>query len=175
MDALKEVNRLINIGFTLHEAGKLDSAENAYQEALTLDSENAEVYNLLGVLKLQQNDVISAINWIEKAIEKKPEAYFYETLFQAYVRAGLYKQIVKREDEILKLFPENFSLLFNIALANTKVKNTKSAIKFYDKALKINPGSYDAWFNLSHLYSVEAETENAVSALKVCKKTTSGK
>ena len=69
MDALKEVNRLINIGFTLHEAGKLDSAENAYQEALTLDSENAEVYNLLGVLKLQQNDVISARNWIEKRLK----------------------------------------------------------------------------------------------------------
>lgn len=170
MTVLQDVNRLINIGFSLHEAGKFEEAEDAYQEALVLDNENAEIYNLLGVLKLQQQDVISAINWIEKAVERKPEAYFYETLFQAYVRAGLYKQIVKRENEVLKLFPENFSLLFNIALANTKTKNIKAAIKFYDKALKINPGSYDGWFNLSHLYSIEAETDNAVSALEICKK-----
>ena len=170
MAAVEDVNRLINIGFALHEAGKLEDAETAYQEALAKDSENAEIYNLLGVLKLQQNDVISAVNWIEKAIERKPESYFYETLFQAYVRAGLYKQIVKRQDEVLKLFPENFSLLFNIALANTKIKNIRTAIIFYDKALKINPGSYDAWFNLSHLYSIEGEAENAISALKICKK-----
>ncbi len=170
MTALHDVNKLINIGFSLHEDGKLEEAEYAYQEALQQDNENAELYNLLGVLKLQQNDVISAINWIEKAVERSPESYFYETLFQAYVRAGLFKQIVKREDEVLKLFPDNFSLLFNIALANTKVRNIKAAIKYYDKALKINPGSYDAWFNLSHMYSIEGEAENAVSALKICKK-----
>ena len=71
---------------------------------------------------------------------------------------------------MLEKFPDNFSLLFNIALANKKTKNIRAAIKFYDKALKINPGSYLAWFNLSHLYSIEGETENAVSALKICKK-----
>lgn len=107
---------------------------------------------------------------MKRLIEIKPDVYFYETLFQAYVRAGLFKQIVAREKEVLEKFPDNFSLLFNIALANKKTKNIKAAIKFYDKALKINPGSYLAWFNLSHLYSIEGETENAVSALKICKK-----
>ncbi|OLA72886.1 MAG: hypothetical protein BHW62_08560 [Acinetobacter sp. CAG:196_36_41] len=166
----QEVEKLINIGFTYHQDGCLDEAENAYQEVLAIDGKNAEVFNLLGVLKLQQNDVISAINWIEKAVEIKSDVYFYETLFQAYVRAGLFKQIVAREKEVLEKFPDNFSLLFNIALANKKTKNIKAAIKFYDKALKINPGSYLAWFNLSHLYSIEGETENALSALKICKK-----
>ena len=137
----QEVEKLINIGFTYHQDGCLDEAENAYQEVLTIDGKNAEVFNLLGVLKLQQNDVISAINWIEKAVEIKPDVYFYETLFQAYVRAGLFKQIVAREKEVLEKFPDNFSLLFNIALANKKTKNIRAAIKFYDKALKINPGS----------------------------------
>ena len=88
----QEVEKLINIGFTYHQDGCLDEAENAYQEVLTIDGKNAEVFNLLGVLKLQQNDVISAINWIEKAVEIKPDVYFYETLFQAYVRAGLLQE-----------------------------------------------------------------------------------
>lgn len=171
MSAINEdVNKLIDIGFALHQDGKLEAAEEAYQTALQTDSKNAEVYNLLGVLKLQQNDVISAINWIEKAVELKPDVYFYETLIQAYVRAGLFRQIIAREKEILEKFPDNFSLLFNIALANKKMKNIKTAIQFYDKALKVNPASYLAWFNLSHLYSIEGEAENAVSALKICKK-----
>ena len=45
---------LIQVGFSLHQEGKLEEAENAYKEALAQDSDNAEIYNLLGVLKLQQ-------------------------------------------------------------------------------------------------------------------------
>ena len=56
---------LIQVGFSLHQEGKLEEAENAYKEALAQDSDNAEIYNLLGVLKLQQKDVISAISLVE--------------------------------------------------------------------------------------------------------------
>lgn len=167
---MTKTEELIQIGFSLHQEGNLDEAENAYKEALSQDKENAEIYNLIGVLKLQQNDVISAVHWVEQAVEKSEEAYFYETLFQTYVRAGLYKEIVKREKEVVEKFPDNFSLLFNLALAFKNVNDNKNAIKYYDKALKINPASYQAWFNLAHLYSIEAETKNAVSALKICKK-----
>ena len=167
---MPKTEELIQVGFTLHQEGKLEEAENAYKEALAQDSDNAEIYNLLGVLKLQQKDVISAVNCVEKAVEKEPNAYFYETLFQTYIRAGLYKEIVKRESEVLTKFPNNFSLIFNMALAYKNLKKNKEAIRLYDKALKLNPASYDAWFNLSHLYSIEGETKNAVSALRVCQK-----
>lgn len=163
-------SKLINVGFSLHKQGKLEDAENAYKEALEADSENAEIYNLLGVLKLQQNDVISALYWAEKAVEMLDNEYFYENLFQVYIRAKLYKQIVKRENDILEKFPNNFSLLFNLAMAYKNLKDTKKAIHYYDKALKVNPASYDGWFNLAHLYSIEGEVKNAVSALKICQK-----
>ena len=71
---------LIQLGFSLQKAGKLDDAEHAYLEAMNQDKNNAEIYNLMGVLKLQQNDVISAVYMAEQAVEKKPDAYFYETL-----------------------------------------------------------------------------------------------
>lgn len=161
---------LIQEGFALHQEGKLEEAETAYKKALEQDKDNAEIYNLLGVLKLQQQDVISAVHWVEQAVEKQPNAYFYETLFQTYIRAKLYKEIAKRAHEVLEKFPDNFSLLFNVALAYRNLKRNKEAIKFYEKALKIDPSSYDCWFNLSHLYSVEAETKNALSALKICNK-----
>ena len=47
------VNEFINTGFESHQCGKFAEAENAYQEALKLDCENAEACNLMGVLKLQ--------------------------------------------------------------------------------------------------------------------------
>ncbi len=164
------VNEIINIGFSLHQDGKLEEAENAYQEALKLGSENAEVFNLMGVLKLQQNDVEHALEWVTKAIKIHPCEYFYETYFQTCIRAGMYREIIDCENTVNKTYPKSFSLFFNLALAFKNLKQNRKAIEYYDKALKINPASYQAWFNLAHLYSVEGECKNAVSALKICKK-----
>ena len=167
---MASAEELINLGFSLHQDGKLEEAADAYNAALSIDKNNAEVYNLIGVLKLQQNKISEAIHCIEKAIEKSPQEYFYETLFQAYIRNSDYEKIISKEKIVNESFPENFSLFFNIALAYKNLGNNKKSIEFYDKALHINPMSYDAWFNLAHLYSVEAETKNALSALKICKK-----
>ena len=164
------VNDIINIGFSLQQDGKLDEAENAYIEALKLGSENAEVFNLMGVLKLQQNDVPQALEWVTKALEVHPCEYFYETYFQTCIRGRMYQNIADCESTIMKTYPKSFSLLFNLALAFKNLKQNKKAIEYYDKALKIDPASFQAWFNLAHLYSVESECKNAVSALKICKK-----
>lgn len=164
------VNEIINIGFKNHQDGHLDDAENAYNEALKLDCENAEVYNLMGVLKLQQGEVETAVEWVEKAIKINPCEYFYETLFQACIRNEQYQKITDCEKIVLKNYPKSFSLMFNLALAFKNLKKNLKSIEFYDRALKINPASYQAWFNLAHVYSVEAQCKNAVSALKICKK-----
>ena len=88
------VEDIINTGFLEHQNGHFEEAEISYKEALSLDCENAEVCNLMGLLKLQQNDVNSAIDWIEKAINRQPCEYFYETLFQAYIRNKDFNKII---------------------------------------------------------------------------------
>ncbi len=167
---MQTIEDIINIGFNNHQIGNLEDAEFAYQEVLKIDNENAEACNLMGVLKLQQNDVNSAIDWVEKAVNRKPCEYFYETLFQTYIRAGMFEKIVECKDFVVKNFGKNFSLFFNIALAYKNLKNNRLAIEFYDRALKIDPTSYQAWFNLANVYSIENEAKKAISALNICRK-----
>ena len=54
VSTMPTIDEIINIGFNSHQAGKLEQAEFAYMEALKLDCENPELFNLIGVLKLQQ-------------------------------------------------------------------------------------------------------------------------
>lgn len=164
------IEEFINIGFKNHQDGRLDDAERAYSEVLKLDCENAETCNLMGVLKLQQGEVDTAIEWVEKAISISPCEYFYETLFQACIRGEFFQKIADFEHVIVSDYPKSFSLMFNLAMAFKNLKQNLKSIEFYDKALKINPASYQAWFNLAHVYSVEAQCKNAVSALKICQK-----
>ena len=65
------VEDIIQIGFSYHQNGNLDDAEKAYQEALNMGGENSELFNLIGVLKLQRGDASAAIEWIEKAFSKQ--------------------------------------------------------------------------------------------------------
>ncbi len=167
---MAEINEIINRGFDFHQSGRLSEAESAYREALELDCDNAEIYNLLGVLKLQQNDTASAIEWVEKAIQLNPCEYFFETLFQAYIRNCSYEKIIYYENSIKEKFPKNFSLLFNIALAYKNLKQYPKAIQTYEQALKIDPSSYQGWSNLAHLYEIVGQGKNAVSAMKICNK-----
>ena len=76
-----EFQELKNKGFKFHQEGNFDEAEKCYLEALEINPNNAEIHNLIGLLKLQQNNFDKAVEWIKKAIKLEKNAYFYETLF----------------------------------------------------------------------------------------------
>ncbi|MCQ2755194.1 MAG: tetratricopeptide repeat protein, partial [bacterium] len=87
-----------------------------------------------------------------------------------YIRNCSYEKIIYYENSVKSLYPKNFSLLFNIALAYKNLKQFSKAIQTYETALKINPSSYQGWFNLAHLYEIKGQGKNAVSAMKICNK-----
>ena len=167
-DTENMLQQIINTGFSYHQQGMLDDAEPLYQEALKLEPKNAEVYNLLGVLFLQKGDIDSALEYILKAIDIAPSEYFYETLFQTLIRKEDYKKITEYTKTIMELYPKNFSLLFDLAYAYKSLKQNNDALKYYEKALHINPMSYEGWSNVANIYSMEARTNDAVSAMNVC-------
>ena len=164
----ENVESLIKAGFDHHQNNELEDAENLYREALKLDSGNAEAYNLMGVLKLQKAEPEVAVEYIRKAISIDPADYYYETLFQAYIRCGDYKGIIANEDVVKNMYPKNFSLLFDLAVAFKTEHRNKEALKYYEKALHINPMSYDGWSNVANIYSEEGRAKDAVSAMEIC-------
>ncbi len=148
---MKNFQDLKNKGFKYHQENNLDNAERCYKKALKINSKNAEAHNLLGLVKLQQNNFEEAIDWIKKAIDIEKNAYFYETLFQALAIQEKYSEIINYENEITEYLEKEFSLNFYLALAYKNLNEIKKSIYYYKKATELNPKSYDSWFNLSHL------------------------
>ena len=91
---MEDFKDLKNKGFKYHQENNLDNAERCYKKALKINSKNAEAHNLLGLVKLQQNNFEEAIDWIKKAIDIEKNAYFYETLFQALAIQEKYSEII---------------------------------------------------------------------------------
>lgn len=161
---------LINKGFEYHQNGLFDDAEALYMEALDSDKNNAQLYNLLGVLKFQKSDVDSAIGYIQKAISLSKSEYYYESLFQVFIRKEDFEQILSYENEVTTLYPKNFTLLFNLGYAYKKLGNFDRALMYYEKALEVDPTSYEGWYNLANLYRIMQKGYEAVSAMEICHK-----
>ena len=165
-----ESQELKNKGFKFHQEGNFDEAEKCYLEVLEINPNNAETHNLIGLLKLQQNNFDKAVEWIKKAIKLEKNAYFYETLFQTLTLQEKFSEIIRYEKDVKEFFENEFELNFYLALAYKNLNEIKKSIHYYERATELNPNSYDSWFNLSHLYSIEGETFKALDTLKVCQK-----
>ena len=61
----------------LHQQGQIGQAEAIYLQLLQIDSRNADVLNLLGVIAIQTGQYIGAVEMIDKAIEINPNAAIY--------------------------------------------------------------------------------------------------
>lgn len=165
-----EFQELKNKGFKFHQEDNFDEAEKCYLEALEINPNNAETHNLIGLLKLQQNNFDKAVEWIKKAIKLEKNAYFYETLFQTLTLQEKFSEIIRYENDVKEFLENEFELNFYLALAYKNLNEIKKSIHYYERATELNPNSYDSWFNLSHLYSIEGETFKALDTLKVCQK-----
>ncbi len=71
--APEDVQLRVELASALFKAMDLAGVEVQLAEALRLDANNADAHNLRGVLLAQRNDVASAIQEFELALEVQPD------------------------------------------------------------------------------------------------------
>lgn len=163
MDSSKEK---FNKAFDYHKKGDLDNAEELYSQILEEDENNAEVWNLLGMIHLQKFRLGKAEECIQKAISITPEPYFYECLAKVYLEMEDSEKAIALYKGLLEIYPDNFNYTFNLASAY-KVKNdTEDAIKCYKKAIELNPKNPDTYFNLGLIYDNIEQPQNSIEYYK---------
>lgn len=155
-----------NTAFDLHRNGKLDEAEVLYTEILEENPQNAEVWNLLGMVNLQKFKLSKAEEYITKAISIMPNDYFYENLAKVYLEMENTDKAIELYSKLLEKTPNSFDYLFNLASAYKISGELEKAIEIYKKATEIFPLSADAYFNMGLIYDNMGKPKDSVEYYK---------
>ena len=115
-------------------------SEKYINKALNHNSEEVFGLNILGLLYLEKNEILNAIEIFKKSILINPKyADSYNNLGKCYIDLEKLNLAYLNFKKAYKINPNSDLPLINIAnILSLKDKN-KLAIKFYEKAKKINP------------------------------------
>ncbi len=164
-ESLKEK---FNIGFKYHQNGNLEQASKIYNDILSVQPDNYDVLNLLGLIKLSQKRFKEAEKYIKKAISLKADSYFYENLARVYEEKQDFKSAIKILGEAVNQGVISFETYFLLAMAYKKNVEYEKSENAYIKALELNPKSEKTLFNLASLYLFLNKPEKAVECFKKC-------
>ena len=131
--------------FQLHQSGHLQNAEAAYRRIIAKNPRHVDANNLLGLLCIQTQRFGLAIQWIESALQEKPD----DT--QAHYNLGIALKEVDRLDDAATHFQQCVDLDSSNVEAYNALGNIlriqdqhDRAVTCFEKALAIQPAHADS-------------------------------
>ena len=162
---MEQCSEKFNKAFEVHKSGDLSGACDLYMEILKTEPNNAEVWDLLGVVHFQQNNFLEAETCIKKAISLEPRVYYLENLAKLYLEKGDFTTSIALYEDILKLH-NTYENLFNLAMAYKNAHFWNKAKRAYEKALELNPNGYESYYNLAYLAFNDNDPHKAIECYK---------
>lgn len=146
-----------------HQAGDLGSARTIYEALLAEDDSQADVLNLLGVLKAQEGDVEAAETMLLKAVEVDPKhARAHGSLGNLRRMQDRMEDAVAAYHRARELDPDNPVVQFNLASAYGATDKPEEAEAGYRRAIELQPDNADAHLNLGVLLSTQDRLVEAI-------------
>ena len=143
------------LGFAYHELGKLDDAETAYYESLTIEPSNMEIKHRLGKLYFDQGRVEEAKNIFLDIIELEPTSAGAQAgLGTAYLSLGDYELARAALEKADLLLGDKTPVGILTALARTGIlmNDNNVAINNLTRILKIDDNAPGVWRALGDSY-----------------------
>jgi tetratricopeptide (TPR) repeat protein len=147
-----------------HRRGLLTQAAGIYERLLADDPENADLFNLLGVVRLQQGDPQGAVERIGRAVGLEPSvAAFHANLGEAYRAAGDLGRAVGCCRTALGLQPAYPEAANNLGLALMALGQMNDAVAQFQAALQLQPDFAMAHNNLANALRSRGDCQKALA------------
>lgn len=147
--------------YQLHNAGNFVEAKHFYCKIVAENSDDAEIYNLIGICEFQMQNYDKAEEFVKKAMSLRQNQYFYEILAQIYFQQKRFNDELNVWLEAESLFGLDYNIAFSLGLVYKNLNDEKWSEIYYLKALELNHKSRNACFNLANLYTQEQKIEKA--------------
>jgi tetratricopeptide (TPR) repeat protein len=152
-------------GVTLHQAGRLNEAEQVYRRLLSDNPANSDALHYLGLIAYQRQRYPDAIAMIEAAIKNNNRVpAFYCNLGNAYKSMGQFDQAISAYREAVRLDPGFQAAYNNLGSALIARGDLDEAAASCRRALELKPDFAEAHYNLGMaLYDLGRPDEAAAS------------
>jgi tetratricopeptide (TPR) repeat protein len=163
----------LNQAISLHRRGQLNHAKALYEYVLSIQPNQIDALNLLGVVANQSKNYLLACELIGKAIAIDPNvADFHSNLGNALTGLGQFEQAVASYDKAIAIKPDYFEAYANRGVALKELKDLSAAIVDFDKAIALKPNYAQAYCNrgnalkdLKQLHAAVEDYDRAIAAM----------
>ncbi len=152
-------------GKIFYELGKLDDAIKDAEKASDLQPDNAEIFVLLGKIKIQKREFRQAIITLKKALELNNDCDFAHTfLGGAYIFINKKDEAENELKQVTKPIKETYYYLGKVHFANGDYDKSIDALK---NALSIDENYIEAYFQRIQVFRELNEIEKAIADLQI--------
>lgn len=141
-------------GICARAIGNSNEAKGYFKTAIERGVDDPEIFNMLGDICKDQDDVDCQVNAYRKAMEVLPsmQMEYGQKLAYVYYRAKRYTELEKLTSELLKEDPENDAMerLYAVSLQKNKKLNEAKAV--YEKILQKDPDNLSANVFMGNYY-----------------------
>ncbi len=154
-------------GDRFYESGRLEEAVQEFQSALTLDPDNVNVHNSLGVCYANMGKFEEAVAEFSRVTELEPND------FMAHYNLGCALLSLARKGEAENAFsraaelePDNAAAHFQLAKLCRKQDRLEEALTHLGRTVELNPNWAKAWRLFGECFLEQGNHEEAMDAFK---------
>lgn len=152
MEAFTEMAYL-HLDMAEQDKNKLTFAEVVCVQATKINPQYAPIYNVWGLLKMRQGEIVDALKYFERAFTLDPK------MFEAYMNFGSitigfrgYEDAQRVFSRAVELQPDSYDAVVNLGVAKRGLEDYEGAEKEYLRAIEIDRRRPEAYFNMGILY-----------------------
>ncbi|MEI7842373.1 MAG: tetratricopeptide repeat protein [Gallionellaceae bacterium] len=163
MSKSPSAEKFVQSGLVHHQAGRLDKANDDYQQALSLNPSHPDALHLLGMLAHQVGDNELAADLINLAIHGSPDFPNYHCNLGTVLQVqGKLEEAILSFREAIKMDAKNAIYHYNLGRALQATNQLKLAVESYRQALALAPEHVETLSNLAHTLRTLGQLDEAV-------------
>jgi len=140
-----QIQKSLQHAIKAHQDNKIDIATKIYQEILSLNPNEPDALNLLGIIYFNHHQYDKAFEFHSNAIKNKPGvAEFHNNLGNVYYEKQQLDQALEQFNISFQLSPDYAIAINNMANVYQEKNQLDKALSLYEKALNITPSLIEA-------------------------------